>query len=165
MQMDLRIFISLFQTFVSFGLWMLCNCVPFCLFLSECSNCGGKLGASVILHLDKSHSQVVIVYSVSKTCLFISQLTGRWWRGRRVDLLNNLSSLFAIAWWIKLHCCRSNWFSALWYPEVFVSVSFNLFFLWFHQLLFCKLFCSLEDNESTAMMSCTSQLHDFEIVA
>lgn len=74
-------------------------------------------------------------------------------------------SLFAVIWQIKLHCCHSNLCSAMWYPEVFVSASFDLFFLWFHQLLFFKLFCSFEDSESTAVVPCISQVHDFEITA
>lgn len=37
----------------------------------------------------KSHSQVMIVCSFSN-CVFAS-LAGRWWRGRGVDLLNDLS--------------------------------------------------------------------------
>lgn len=52
MHMDLSSFPFL-KHFGFFTVWIFCNCIPFCLFLSECSNCRGKLGAYVVLYLHK----------------------------------------------------------------------------------------------------------------
>lgn len=113
----------------------------------------------------KSHSQLTMGCSVSKSCQCLHFSRWEVVKRERGWFAQWTLSLFAIAWQIKLHCCHSNWCPASWYPGVFVSASFDLFFLWFHQLLFFKLFCSLEDSESTAVMPCISQVHDFEIVA